>query len=172
MSGFPKVETIVIGGVLGAGVLIAMWVLKRGGIQNAAEVLTSGAIRAADSAAAGVVGGIGSTVGLPTPSQTVTDERQTRYLIDTGGYFFASRWSSAPALLKAALLPVGSGTPPLTGTPVHAALVALPPVGTSGDFARSDRESYYETSGLAASNGHMETANGTTYVDELGNVVY
>lgn len=169
MSGFPKVETVVIGGVLGAGVLIAMWVLKRGGVQNAAEVLTSGAIRVADSAAAGVVGGVGSTVGLPTPAQTVTDPKQARYMIDVAGYFFASRWASAYALARGALLPAWSGTPPPTGSPAHTALLSVQQPSSTGDFARLDRESYYETSGRAGSNGEADLGQGTGYFDAMGN---
>lgn len=166
MSGFPKVETVVIGGVLGAGLLIAMWVLKRGGVQNAAEVLTSGAIRVADSAAAGVVGGVGSVVGLPTPSQTVTSPAQARYLIDVGGFFFASRWSSAGALAQATLMASGSGTPPAPGSPAQLALIALAPAQGTGDFARLDRETYYDTSGRNSSNGQPDLGGG---YDALGN---
>lgn len=166
MSGFPKVETVVIGGVLGAGLLIAMWVLKRGGIQNAAEVLTTGAIRAADGAAAGVVGGVGSVVGLPTPSQTVTSPAQARYLIDVGGFFFASRWASAGALAQGALMTAWSGTPPPVGSPAHAALLQLQPQATTGDFARIDRADYYETSGRNGSNGQPDLSGG---YDALGN---
>lgn len=169
MSGFPKVETVVIGGVLGAGLLIAMWVLKRGGIQNAAEVLTTGAIRAVDSTAAGVVGGVGAVVGLPTPSQTVTSPAQARYLIDVGGYFFASRWASAGALAQALFLDEGSGTPPPAGSPAQVALITLAPAQGTGDFARSDREAYYETSGRAGSNGQTDAGMGTGYVDAMGN---
>ncbi len=69
-----------------------------------------------------VVGAAGSTVGLPTPSQTLDDPAHVRYLIDREGWYTASKWGTAWALLNAMNMPEGSGTMPPANTPAAKAL--------------------------------------------------
>lgn len=67
------------------------------------------AVTAADQAVSTGVGAIGSLFGLPTPGETIDDPVRVRYLIDTQGWFYASKWATAGALLKAMNMPAGSG---------------------------------------------------------------
>lgn len=102
----------VIAAAVGAVALGAFYVWKKGGVSNAAQAVGAGAVNAVGGVASGAVGAIGGAVGLPTPSQTTTDERVSRWIIDNVGHWEASQWSGAPAYIKALMLPAGSGTPP------------------------------------------------------------
>lgn len=101
---------LIVGGLAALGVGLYVW--KSGGIANAAQAVGSGAVNAAGGVASGAVGAVGAAVGLPTPAQTVTDASTARWLIDNAGHLEASKWSGAPAYIKALLLPSGSGTAP------------------------------------------------------------
>lgn len=68
------------------------------------------------------VGAVGQVVGLPTPSQTTTDPRVARWMIDNLGMYEASRWAGAPALFGALMLSSAEGIPP---SPASAAGMAL-----------------------------------------------
>ncbi len=131
-----KLETVAVLGVLGVGVLAAVWVWRKGGV-----------VQAVGSVASGTVGAIGATVGLPMPDETTTDASVARYLIDVRGLGFASRWAGLPALASAAFMQPGTGRPPAPGSAVHAALIASDRHMSTGDFARIDR---------ASSNGAIE----------------
>lgn len=98
--------------------VLALYVLKKGGINAAATSAGAAVVEAAGSAASGAVGAIGSGVGLPTPTQTTTDPQVARWLIDHHGYWTASLWSGAWALAQALTLPAGSGTPPAQGSAI------------------------------------------------------
>lgn len=100
-----KPEVIAVG--LGAVVLIYLAKRAADGVGNA---VSSGA-RAVDGAITGTVGTIGAAFGLPTPGETIDDPARVRYLIDTLGWFEASKWATAPALFKAMNMAPGSGTP-------------------------------------------------------------
>lgn len=121
----PAVPATVILAALAAGGL-AFYVWRKGGVSQAAQALGAGAVRAVDGAASGVVGAVGEVAGLPTPSQTTTDPYVARWLIDRAGYFQASLWASAPALLRAATMPAGSGRPPSAGSLLAAQFPVLP----------------------------------------------
>lgn len=128
--------TIAIALVVAAGVAFYVW--KKGGVSQAASAAGAAVVNAAGSAASGAVGAVGAAVGLPTPDETTQDPAVARWLIDRAGYFEASKWSGAPALLSAAFMPAGSGTPPPLGSKVYA---AFPPKQlTTGDFTRTDHD--------------------------------
>lgn len=124
---------------------LAAWayveVTFRGGLAAAASDLGAGAVGAVGGVASGAVGAVGGAFGLPTPAQTITDERVARWIIDHHGYLTASIWAGAPALFGALGLPAGSGLPPAAGTPAALALGVAPL--TAGDFARMDRLEAY-----------------------------
>lgn len=113
----------IVGGL--AVVALLLWVARKGGAAPAGAAIGAGAVDLAGGVASGAVGAVGAAVGLPTPAQTVTDEREARFLIDAVGWFQASRWSGAGALLAAARLPAGSGTPPVPSSPAGQMLAAL-----------------------------------------------
>ena len=131
----PEVPaSVALALVVAAGVALYVW--KKGGIAQAASSAGAAAVNAAGSAASGAVGAVGASVGLPTPDQTTTDPDVARWLIDHAGYFEASKWSGAPALFHAMLLPAGSGRAPAAGSALAA---AFPPLQlTTGDFTRTD----------------------------------
>lgn len=95
---------------------VGLYVWKRGGIANAVAGAGSAIVGAADQAVAGGVGAVGAVVGLPTPSQTTTDAAVARWLIDSQGWFTASKWSSAGALISGMAMSPGTGTAPAPGS--------------------------------------------------------
>lgn len=158
-----KLETVAVVGILGVGLLGALWVLKKGGVAPAAAAAGAAAVSAVGSAASGAVGAVGEAVaGLPTPSQTVTDPAQARYLIDTAGWLFASKWSGAPALLRAGLMAPGSGTPPPPGSPAAIALIEQNPGSTTGDFSRMDRAAYSDAGLIGEPTAYSDPMTGWT----------
>ncbi|KAI3416763.1 hypothetical protein GPALN_004244 [Globodera pallida] len=114
-------RTTVVLGVAGAAALAALY-LARNGAAATGESLGYSAVNLGMDFGSGVlVGGVtaaSEAVGLPTPAQTTTDPAVARWIIDTAGYFEASRWASAGALLSGAMLPAYSGTPPPAGSAV------------------------------------------------------
>ncbi|MFT3665579.1 hypothetical protein [Piscinibacter sp.] len=133
---------------IGAGVLAlagAAWlVYRKGGVSEAAgavgEAIGTGAVKAADGAVTGAVGTVGAGIGVPTPGQVTTDPLVARWLIDTEGYFPASQWSSAPALMQAIFLAAGSGSPPPAGSAVALRFGTGGSGLTTGDFTRMDHD--------------------------------
>lgn len=114
--------------LVGAGLFI--W--KKGGVGAAAAAVGAGAVNTAGAVVSGGVGAIGSAVGLPTPSQTTTDAKVARWIVDTYGYFEASKWAGAGALWQAMLMDEGSGTPPPAGSDLAKALPAKANAATAG----------------------------------------
>ena len=119
LSNFES-DDLVLLGIAG----IALYVLAKGGIGNAAAGAGAAVVNAAadaiGGATTGAVGAVGAQVGLPTPDQTTTDPRVSRYIIDHpgGGYFAASKWSSATALAQAMMLPEFGGYEPPHGSSI------------------------------------------------------
>lgn len=111
--------------IAGVGVLAALglWVWKKGGIVPAAGAVVTGGVDT-----------ISEVVGLPTTEQTSTDAEVARWIIDNVGQFQASKWSGAPAYLRAQLMPAGSGKPPPADSAVGREL--LPIVETNAETAR------------------------------------
>lgn len=113
------VTLLIVGGLV-------LFAARRGGVAPAAasfgQAVGQGAVSAAGGVASGAVGAVGSAVGLPTPSETLTDPRQVRWLIDRVGYFEASKWAGAGALFDAWRMDAGTGTTPPASAPVMAAL--------------------------------------------------
>ncbi|MDN3923319.1 hypothetical protein [Roseateles violae] len=107
---------LIVGGIAAAG--LALYVVKKGGVSQAASAIGAGAVNAAGGAVSGAVGAVGASVGLPTPSETTTDPAVSRWLIDNAGHMEASKWSGALAYGRALFLPAGSGTPPPAGSDV------------------------------------------------------
>lgn len=131
----PQVN--VSAGAMLAGVALlagAAYVIKMGGLQNAIAGGVSALMSAAGSAVSGAVGAVGAAVGLPTPSDTTTDAKEARWLIDNRGQLVASQWASAPAYLEAQFMQAGTGNPPSPTSPAGRAFGL-----TAGDFARADR---------------------------------
>lgn len=133
----PAVPLSVALVALGAGAVL-FYVWKKGGVSQAASAAGSAVVSAGVGAATGVVGGLGEVAGLPLPSDTTTDPRVARWLIDREGYFTASQWVGLPALWAAASLPAGSGTAPPAGSAIARAFP--PKVLTLGDFTRMDHD--------------------------------
>lgn len=126
---------MVIGG-LGLLALAAagLWVWQRGGLAAAAADLGAGAINAAGGAVSGAVGAVGAAVGLPTPDQTTDDEYVVRWLYDSHGWIEASKWATVPAMVRATLLPPGSGRPPVQGSLIARSL-GIPDVAPAPSVA-------------------------------------
>ena len=104
-----------------AAVAVAAWAISKA--TGAAGAVVDDVAAAWNEAAASpggvpgaVVGTVGAAAGLPTPSQTTTDARVARWIIDTQGYWAASKWCGVPALIEGATLPAGSGIPPPLGS--------------------------------------------------------
>jgi len=144
----PKLpEGALLYAVAGVGLVGAfgLWAWSKGGVQNAASAAGSAAAQAAIGAATGVVSGgvdvVSEGVGIPTTSDTTTDPYVARWLIDGWGYFTASLWSGAPALLHATFMDSGSGHPPPAGSAIALHFGTQAPITgqTSGDFSRMDR---------------------------------
>lgn len=127
--------------MLWAGLGILGFVIYKGGLAKALASLTStaaqAAVNAAGGAVTGTVTGVSEVVGLPTPEQTTTDPYVARYIIDDprGGYYAASKWASAPALVAAIGMPAGSGHEPPQGSAVaHAFPPYIDLAGSGGIF--------------------------------------
>jgi hypothetical protein len=102
-----KEETYVI--LAAAGVLL--W-LVLSGVKRVADTAIDGAkavTGAAADVAVGVVGAVGAAAGLPTPTQTLSDPLQVRWIIDNVGSFVASKWATADAYIAALWMPPGAG---------------------------------------------------------------
>ena len=134
------VGVAVMAGLVGLG-LVGLYVWKKGGIANAAAGVGGAVVDAAGGVASGVVGGIGESVGLPTPAQTTTDAEVSRWIIDNYGWLEASKWTGAPALARAMLMDAGTGKPPAPGTELAQRFPIKAVTTTTGDFARLDRSS-------------------------------
>ena len=116
MSALERIPPwVIIGGA--AAVAVALFVWRKGGVQQAAEAVGAAAVDTAGAVTVGAVGAVGAVVGLPTPSDTTRDERVARWLIDNVGHMAASQWSSAGAYLAAIWMPEGTGTPPPPDSP-------------------------------------------------------
>jgi hypothetical protein len=127
--------------IVGAGLVAAVYVWRKGGVAQAATAVGAGLVNAAGGVASGAVGAVGASVGLPTPDQTTTDPKVARYVIDQAGYLEASKWASATALFSAMTMPANSGTPPPAGTALAARMATFQMVPlTTGDFTRTDHD--------------------------------
>lgn len=128
-------RALILGGGAALAVLIvgALWVRSRGGVHGAAQAVGSAAVDAVGGLASGAVGGASRAVGLPAPSETVTDPRQARWLIDNVGGLQASKWSGAGALLQAVTMPAGSGVRPGADTAAGRAFAGVVTVTDTGD---------------------------------------
>jgi hypothetical protein len=114
---------------LGLG-LVAVYVWSRG-ISGAASDAGKAAVNLAGGVATGVVDGVSGAVGIPATSDTTTDPAVARWIIDNYGYFEASKWSGAPALLKGWWMDAGTGKAPDAGSTLAKYLATLPPVTAS-----------------------------------------
>lgn len=93
--------------LIGAGVAAAalLYLIKKpGAAASAGQAIGAAAVDAAEGAAVGVVGGIGGLVGLPSPSETITDAEQCKLYLDANGYWAASAKCSAPAFIEATMM--------------------------------------------------------------------
>jgi len=128
-------RTLMLGGGAALVVLVlgALWIRSRGGVSGAAQAVGEAAVDAAAGVASGAVSGASRVVGLPTPSETVTDARQARWLIDNAGTMQATKWASAGALMGAVTLPAGSGVRPGDSTPAGRAFAGIVTVTDTGD---------------------------------------
>lgn len=123
-------------GAVGLG-LAAVYVWHRG-IAGAAKDIGGAAVDAVGGVASGVVGGVSEAVGIPTPSQTTTDPKVARWIIDHYGYWEASKWSGAPALAQAWWMDSGTGTAPAAESELARYLATLPQ-STSVDYDETER---------------------------------
>lgn len=101
--------------LVGVAVLLAgvgFWVWRKGGVGGAAAAAGSAVVKAAGGAAAGAVSAAGEAVGLPGIDKTTEDPAVARWVMDQYGWFEASKWSGAGALLHASMMTAGTGYPP------------------------------------------------------------
>lgn len=93
--------------VAGAGVaaLALLYLVKRpGAAAEAGEAIGGAVVDAAEGAIVGTVGGIGDIIGLPSPSETITDASQCLMHLNERGYWSASAHCSAPAFFEASMM--------------------------------------------------------------------
>lgn len=140
--------------LIGVGAIVVIYLASKAG--KAAAAAAGAAASAVKSTAqvvnagtTGVVAAISNTVGLPTPSQTIDDPAQVRWIIDNVGYMSGSEWGTAWAFIQALGLPAGSGkAPPGWG-------------GASASSANYDGAGRYSASG-SGSAVDMTAISGTT----------
>lgn len=113
----PAVPPVLLLGCA-AAVAAWLWVYARGGLGPAGAALGRGVVEGAAGAARGAVDATSDSLGIPSTHDTTTDPRVARWLIDTAGYWEASKWCGAPALVTAMTLPAGSGVPPPPGSKI------------------------------------------------------
>lgn len=133
-----KLNPMILGitaAALGLG-LVAVYVWSRG-VSGAASDVGKAAVNLAGGVATGVVDGVSGAVGIPTTSDTTTDPLVARWIIDNYGYFEASKWAGAPALLKGWWMDAGTGKAPDAGSTLAKYLATLPPV-TAAETAVDD----------------------------------
>ena len=122
-----KLGTVAILAGVGALGIAALYVWRKGSLNAAGQSLGTAAVEAASGVVQGIgqatgqvftqgVGAVGSSVGLPTPSETVDDARVVRWIIDNVGYFEGSKWGTAAAFWSALMMADGSGVPPPAGS--------------------------------------------------------
>lgn len=58
----------------------------------------------------------GNLMNVPPPEEVSDDAAEARWLIDRTNYWTAGKWFTTGALIRAAMMDVGSGTPPPAGT--------------------------------------------------------
>lgn len=106
--------------------LLALYVIRKGGLGNAAgaagAAIGGAAVRAVGGAATGAIDAASAAAGIPGPSETSTDPRVVRWIIDNYGYLVASKWAGVPALLSALSMAAGTGTAPAPGTAAYSAM--------------------------------------------------
>lgn len=111
--------------VIGAG-LLAWYVYRKGGLGKAAgaagAAIGGAAVQAVGGAVTGALDVTSAAIGIPGPSDTLTDARMVRWVIDNYGYFTATQWAGLPALISATTMRAGSGIPPAQGTAAYAAM--------------------------------------------------
>jgi len=126
---------LAIAGLAAAG-LVGLQIYRRG-LAGAASDAGSAVVNIVGGVTTGAVGTIGSAVGLPTPTQTATDAEVARWLIDNFGQFEASKWSGAPAYLRAQFMDAGSGRPPAPDSAVGREF--LPRLAPQASYDETDR---------------------------------
>ncbi len=131
------IQAIIVLGGIGA---LGLYVWKKGGVTAAASSAGAAVVNATGAAASGAVGAVGASVGLPTPTETVTDPAVARWIIDHAGYWEASKWCGVPALVQGAAMDAGTGVPPPAAS--AAGRRFAPSAPSTGDFARMDRGGY------------------------------
>lgn len=121
---FP-LSPLMLAGIVGVG-LLAWYIIRKGGVGRAAVAAGSAvggaAVNAVGGVVSGAVGAVSQATGIPAPSETTTDPRVARWIIDHYGYLTASQWAGVPALFSALALPKGSGTPPPAGSAAYNAM--------------------------------------------------
>lgn len=122
---FTLGNVAIAAALLGAGAL-AWYVYRKGGLGKAAGAIGAAvggaAVQAVGGAATGAMDAASAAVGIPGPSNTVTDPRVVRWIMDNYGQLTASQWAGLPALISAWGLAQGSGVPPAEGTAAYAAM--------------------------------------------------
>lgn len=93
--------------LIGVGVAAAalLYLIKKPGAAfSAGQAVGAAAVDAAEGVAVGVVGGVGGIIGLPLPSETITDAEQCLIYLNENGYWAASAKCSAPAFIEATMM--------------------------------------------------------------------
>jgi hypothetical protein len=109
MSNIDPKDAIVLGGLVVGLFLLYKGVNAAGKAAAAVGGAVADTAKAAESATVATVGAIGAAVGLPTPSETISDPRQVRWIMDHVGSWPASQWGTASAYISALNMAPGSG---------------------------------------------------------------
>jgi len=159
-----EASTVKAAVIIGGAAAIGLFIWKRGGVAQAAasagEAIGGAVIDLGGGAVTGVVGGVSSAVGLPTPSETTTEAAVARWIIDNFGYWEASKWCGVPALVKGAAMDAGTGRAPPSDS--AAGRYFLPKLTPQASYDETERlakrypapsANYYETAGRYAGSG-------------------
>ena len=96
-------EIMVLG--LGAVAIVAVGYISSKGVasvaSDAGQAAGQAVVAAANGVAVGAVTGVSEGLGIPTPSETITDPAQCKAYIDANGYWSGFAQCSAPAFAKA-----------------------------------------------------------------------
>lgn len=122
--------------IIVSGIALFLYLIMRNGVQGAANAATQAIVNAASGAVTGTVDATGQIIGLPPLDEITTDKYVSRYIIDhpDGGFFAASKWSSAAAFAAALALDQYSGHLPSDGSAI---LQAFPPAANTGSITGS-----------------------------------
>ena len=95
-----KTEAIKIAAILAAVGALVYLVKKKGGVSGVVAAVTKAFIDAAGETATGVLDGVSTAIGIPTTSETLTDDSACRAYMDANGVWSSIGKCAAPAFIR------------------------------------------------------------------------